>query len=240
MNQLINKPSQGSKNILSIIAVIIITALVVGGGVYLQQKSAVENERNEIAETVRGEFQQEIADLKNQLSQLKETRNNEEVKPPELQEPVVKPPVNPTADWKTYTNETFGYSIKYPSNWEMKRGYKIFDVSSESKLDMSVGINDESGNNKVKIVIDYKEKSEYTLSQYASQITPLDKVTITDKESYKIGNEDGYKELVTISEPFSEGLCYFTQGEKYFYGFFTSEKSQSSEIAKILKSFRAR
>ena len=110
MNQLINEPNQGSKNILAIVAVAIITALVVGGGVYLQQKSVIKNERNEIVETVRGEFQQEIANLKAQLSQLKETQEtapaeaptDEEVKPPEQEEPVVKPPVDPIVEKASY------------------------------------------------------------------------------------------------------------------------------------------
>ena len=139
MSQLINEPGQGSKNILAIIAVMAITAIVVGGGVYLQQKSAIKNERNETAETVRGKFQQEITDLKAQLSQLKETRKaapveiptDEEIKPPESKEPVVKPPVDPTADWKTYRDIPFqnlshhklwGYEFKYPQEFILKSG----------------------------------------------------------------------------------------------------------------------
>ena len=127
------------KNIWQIITVAIITALVIGGGVYLQQKSVIENEKNEIAETVRGEFQQEIFDLKVQLSQLKEAQKtittetpaDEEVKPPESQEPAVKLPVDPTADWKTYQNIPFqdlsnhkpwGYGFKYPQEFILKSG----------------------------------------------------------------------------------------------------------------------
>ena len=134
MSQLINESDQNSKNIWSIVAVVAITALVIGGGVYLQQKSAIENEKNEIAETVRGEFQQEIADLKVQLSQLKKTQeaavietptnneNNEEVKLPESQESVVKPPINSMADWNTYQNEKYGFELVFPNRW---KGYKI-------------------------------------------------------------------------------------------------------------------
>jgi len=249
MNQLINEPSQGSKNVWVIAAVAIITALVVGGEVYKLQKSAIENEKNETAETVREEFQQEIVDLKTQLSQLKETQEavviktpvDEEVKPAEPKEPAVEPPVDPTADWNTYKNKTFGYSIKYPNNWVVKRGYKVFETAaSESILDMNIGINDENGNNKIKITTDSKRKMPgYTLSQYASHITPLDKVTIVSKESYIVGDSNGYKELVTISDPYFRGLCYFTQDKNYFYSFFTKETTQSSEVVGVLKSFRS-
>jgi len=42
------------------------------------------------------------------------------------------PTPDPTADWKTYTNTKYGYSIKYPSNWWIEREYALIsDIPSE-------------------------------------------------------------------------------------------------------------
>jgi len=37
-------------------------------------------------------------------------------------EVVATPTPDPTADWKTYTNTKYGYSIKYPNDWMINRG----------------------------------------------------------------------------------------------------------------------
>ncbi len=29
------------------------------------------------------------------------------------------PTVDPTANWKTYSNQTYGYEVKYPNNWKV-------------------------------------------------------------------------------------------------------------------------
>lgn len=44
--------------------------------------------------------------------------------PPVLNVPSSKPPVksDPTADWKTYTNKGFAYSIQYPKDWVVAGG----------------------------------------------------------------------------------------------------------------------
>ena len=40
------------------------------------------------------------------------------VSPPTSQPGVVSPaPANQSADWKTYSNDTFGFGFQYPSNW---------------------------------------------------------------------------------------------------------------------------
>lgn len=45
--------------------------------------------------------------------------------PVAIQQPVTKPvvttqPADETANWQTYTNAKYGFSFKYPSNWQMK------------------------------------------------------------------------------------------------------------------------
>lgn len=54
--------------------------------------------------------------------------------PKATQQPVVsqpqptripQPTIDPTADWKTYTNNEFGYSIKLPFNWRLSKELSI-------------------------------------------------------------------------------------------------------------------
>jgi hypothetical protein len=36
--------------------------------------------------------------------------------------PTPTPTINPIADWKTYTNTRYGYTLRYPGEWEPNRG----------------------------------------------------------------------------------------------------------------------
>lgn len=53
--------------------------------------------------------------LKKQITYLTPTS-------PQLSPPPPAPPANPMADWKTYTDNNIGFSIKYPSSWTYKLG----------------------------------------------------------------------------------------------------------------------
>lgn len=45
-----------------------------------------------------------------------------------------------TADWKTYTNKTIGFSIEYPSGWDYNDSTKFQTQSCEPGPDISVGL----------------------------------------------------------------------------------------------------
>ena len=88
------KKTQNSAGFIQIILVLAVIVLV-GGGMYYFET------------------------LKNKSEVVIETPTNEpvaqETQKPGL--PTVKPTTDPTAGWKTYTNVTNNFSIKYPSNW---------------------------------------------------------------------------------------------------------------------------
>jgi len=136
-----------------------------------------------------------------------------------------------TADWKTYTNSTDGYSIKYPAEWTAGLG------SSPTSLGIYLKNN---GQTQIQIITDATTQySNEALSKFATDyVTPKDKSTITGVTSYQISLADGYQELVTISDPASKGLWYFTKNSNNYYVFITSETTQSITLNNILSTFQ--
>lgn len=52
-----------------------------------------------------------------------------------LVKPTPAPTSNPTANWKTYTDKVFGYSIKYPEDWECNvQGEPLYNYGSRISL----------------------------------------------------------------------------------------------------------
>lgn len=54
--------------------------------------------------------------------------------PPQIS---ITPTTDPTADWKTYTNSTYKYSIKYPNNWLSK-------ISTDGSLNLTTPENEKA------------------------------------------------------------------------------------------------
>lgn len=71
-----NEPTQSSKNVWITIIAVIITAVIVGGGVYAWQKSNLKS--------VERSLQQQISDLQSQIEQLQEelTKQNQQIQGP--------------------------------------------------------------------------------------------------------------------------------------------------------------
>lgn len=143
-----------------------------------------------------------------------------------------------TANWKTYTNQTFGYSIKYPATWSEKQSKVLEGGVSENNKNMTIEFyNDDTL--MLRILADYKTKvGNPSLSSLASEVPPpMDKTTISGAMTYKIGSLDGYRRLVIVSDPSFQGLEYITKDSKYIYHMSTFQKAESTEIVKMLKTF---
>lgn len=91
---------QEKSNVIVIILAIILTAIIVGGGVYLWQKSELD------------QFKQDISDLKTKKEAVTETQEKIEKPTAEIQEKKRnnKKPF-------TYTDSTYKFSISFPENW---------------------------------------------------------------------------------------------------------------------------
>jgi hypothetical protein len=84
---------------------IILTILIAGGLVYYYQYTKIPD------------LQNQINNLKNQVS--------------ELQKQISEKPTDETADWETYENAKYGYSVKYPKDWNLyTKGF--YDASTKT------------------------------------------------------------------------------------------------------------
>lgn len=94
----------------------------------------------------------------------------------------------------------------------------------------------------LRILTDYKTKvGDPSLSSLASEVLPpMDKTTISGAMAYKIGSLDGYRRLVVVSDPASQGLEYITKDSKYIYHINTFEKTESTEIVNVFKTFTSK
>lgn len=145
-------------------------------------------------------------------------------------------------DWKTYTNPSYSYSFQYPSNWSVKQNYSGFTDESESVKNMSINLIDSKSTIIMNISIDtVAEKGNISLEKFATQITPLDKVSISQVTSYKIGSLEGVKEMVNFEEEIpgiQSGLRYFVKNTNYYITFSTEESKTSSNVSNILSTFK--
>lgn len=91
---------------------IILIILIAGGLVYYFQYTKIP------------ELNTKINDLQNQVNQLQEQ---------------AKQPADETADWKTYENTKYGYSVKYPSDWYLyNKGF--YDAATKTYKDVALSV----------------------------------------------------------------------------------------------------
>lgn len=114
-----NESVQGSKNIWIIVIAVVLTALIVGGGVYAWQMSNLKSTEQSL--------QQQIISLENQIKllQLSENQDND-VTPPLTNNDsdkteTVSSLTSLDQTWDLYTNHKHGFSIKVPKR--MFHGY---------------------------------------------------------------------------------------------------------------------
>lgn len=85
---------------------IVITALVVGGATYWLVNGKSTTDKTAL--------QSSIDSLKNRVANLEKPTTSTATTPSTASTG------NPTADWKTYTNTSLGFSFKYPATWKLQ------------------------------------------------------------------------------------------------------------------------
>lgn len=113
---------QSSKNIWITVVAVIVTALIVGGGVYAWQRSNLKNTEQSL--------EQQISVLQNQIDQLQQTQpaqnqpntaqNQKDENSNQVTTPVTTPtPTDQKSNWQVYSNVQFTY--KCPSDWSLNK-----------------------------------------------------------------------------------------------------------------------
>lgn len=101
-----------TNNLKTIILTAIVTALVVIGGIYLWQNFMLSTETPKV-ETV----EIEETELESEEESIIQENDTElDTADPVVQQPAVTQSNN-TTNWKTYTNNLYNYTVKYPANW---------------------------------------------------------------------------------------------------------------------------
>ncbi len=108
ISQLNESATKGSKHIWITVVAVIVTAIVVSGGIYVWQRSNLQS--------MELTWQQQVADLQNQIDDLQQSSQPVVTTPKTTQQPTQ--PANSIASWKTYTDKKNIFTIKYPAYWE--------------------------------------------------------------------------------------------------------------------------
>ncbi|MBD3231407.1 hypothetical protein GF322_01975 [Candidatus Dependentiae bacterium] len=113
-----SEPIQSSKNIWITVVAVIVTALIVGGGVYAWQRLNLKNTEQSLQQQISmlenqsKELKEHQNILKNQLDELKKNRNIND------QQANTPPASNmeTTNSWQLFQDNEVGFSLKYPKD----------------------------------------------------------------------------------------------------------------------------
>lgn len=128
-----NEPVQSSKNVWMIVISVIVTALIVGGGVYAWQRSSLQSTEKSL--------QKKITNLQSQIENLQQT-TAPVVNAPEITQESTQP-IDETTNqqtYKTYTSANLGISFQYPKGWYVKEekekgiGYRIYIQNTQEEV----------------------------------------------------------------------------------------------------------
>lgn len=107
------------------------------------------------------------------------------------------PTIDPTADWKTYIDPTYKYSINYPSTWIIDTklaNNTILSISSPEKIKSLKSPNNYEGYSGDDINIQFYKDYKNSLTKNKSiEEYLLDKTSFSNYSKTKIGSLDGYK-----------------------------------------------
>lgn len=117
--------AKSSKGTVIAVVAALIAAAAAGGGMYVYQKN--ENNKDQ-------KYLQERVDaLREQLADAQRATPSPTVTPQSTATPVVTVSPTTAANLKTYTNSTFGFSLRYPLDWKVIGDTIQKDTKAESK-----------------------------------------------------------------------------------------------------------
>ena len=211
-----NEPVQSSRHIWITIIAVIVTAIVIGGGVYAWQRSNLQS--------MEQSWQQQITDLQSQIDNLQQTTQPVVTTPETTQKPTQ--PTDQTANWETYQNKELGFELKIPS-------YVSVDKVFNDQYNRLVIFKSEKENFEVRL----REIENTSLDQYYYLDFPVSsRSTLGGKEALVFEAPNGYCDGPGCSDPF---IAYSTKYGDDSYNLVFSGDVELNETEKtILSSFK--
>ncbi len=134
-----------------------------------------------------------------------------------------QPSTDPTAGWKTYTNEKYGYSLKYPTDWQYK----------ERELTIAAQEVWFGNKNLENIITFYVNKDKYLTEE---KITCLQK----GGKEIMVGENKGLIEYFPDGQnPAQDFVCFEKRGRSYEFQYVYSTSVDSKNLFnQILSTFK--
>lgn len=210
-----NEPVQSLKHIWIILIAIVLTAIIVGGGVYAWQKSSLRATEQSL--------QQQISDLQDQIANLQQPMQSS-VTNQQVSEEATQPD-DETANWKTYQNSALGFELKAPS-------YVVVDKEFDDQYNRLVIFKSDKENFEVRL----KEGKATPLNQYYYLGFPVSsRSTLGGQEALVFEAPNGYCDGPGCSDPF---VAYSTKyGDDFYNLVFSGDVNMSDTKTSILSSF---
>lgn len=211
-----NEPIQSSKHIWITIIAVLLTTIIVGGGVYAWQKFSLQATEQSL--------QQQITALQNQLTNLQKPTQPIVTTPEETRTPTQ--PVDETENWKTYQNSALGFELKVPA-------YVSVDKEFKDQYNRLVIFKSDKENFEVRL----REGKTTSLNQYYYLDFPVSsRSTLGGQEALVFEAPNGYCDGPGCSDPF---VAYSTKNGDDFYNLvFSGDVKMSDTEKSILSSFK--
>jgi len=211
-----DEPIQSSKHIWITIIAVIVTAIIVGGGVYAWQKSSLQSTEQSL--------QQQITSLQKQVDKFQEPTQPVVTTPETIQKPTQ--PTDKTANWETYQNKELGFELKMPS-------YVSVDKEFNDQYNRLVIFKSEKENFEVRL----REGKATSLNQYHYlDLLVSSRSTLGGKEALVFEAPNGYCDGPGCSDPF---IAYSAKyGDDFYNLVFSGDVELSETEESILSSFK--
>lgn len=211
-----NESIQNSKHIWITIIAVLLTAIIVGGGVYEWQKSRLQATKQSL--------QQQITDLQDRLTNLQKPTQPIVIVPEGTQTPTQS--VDETENWETYQNSALGFELKMPA-------YVSVDKEFNDQYNRLVIFKSDKENFEVRL----REGKATSLSQYHYLDFPVSsRSTLGGQEALVFEAPNGYCDGPKCSDPF---VAYSTKyGDDFYNLVFIGDVKMSDTEKSILSSFK--
>ncbi|MBU2010369.1 MAG: hypothetical protein ABIJ80_02770 [Patescibacteria group bacterium] len=211
-----NEPVQSSKYIWITIIAVVLTAIIVGGGVYAWQKTSLR--------TTEQSLQQQITDLQNQITNLQ--KPTQPIVTDQETTAEATQPADETANWKTYQNNELGFELKMPA-------YVSVDKEFNDQYNRLVIFKSNKENFEVRL----REGKTTSMNQYYYLDFPVSsRSTLGGQEALVFEAPNGYCDGPGCGDLF---VAYSTKNGDDFYNLvFSGDVKMSDTEKSILSSFK--